>query len=197
MASSTQKNNQLDNTPVYVVHNLGGTHSNFSLIDSGVHTNPGHFWIPDPTPLALQDPICVFGSPGGGESKSSALDLASRVISQLFTYNTKSASTGRIVGVSMSVICHDASTLGGFCGSPGVNLNTSSGMKFSFIHTGEHPKFSHLVNPVRHNHGLSVNDPDFKDAYVTHIVPILRAGRAQLTPAQITAIEHYVPNAFV
>jgi hypothetical protein len=42
---------------------------------------------------------------------------------------------------------------------------------------GQHPQFSHLITPVRHNHGLSVNDPDFKHAYVTYVIPILRAGR--------------------
>jgi hypothetical protein len=125
-----------DNTPIYRSRHEPHSHSDFAFLDSTTHTNPDHFWIPDSTPLAIGTPICVFGSPSGGDLRSSALDVASRLLDSLFSPNTKSVSTGRAVGSSQSVVCHDASTVGGFCGAPGVNLITSGGFKFSFIHNG-------------------------------------------------------------
>jgi hypothetical protein len=148
--------------------------------------------------------------PRGRDLRSSALDVASCLIGSLFSPNTKSVSTGRVVGSSQSVICHDASTVGGFCGAPGVNLNTSGGFKFSFIHNGtllifqssflnitvgEHPNFSAFANQARHNHGLSVNDPTFRQAYMIHVIPRLRDARASLTGEQRAAIEAYAPNS--
>jgi hypothetical protein len=191
------KGGAANNSAVFFQRLLQHTCTDFSFVDSAAAVNPGHIWIPDPTPLVEGDAVAVFGSPGGGEARSSSLDLATTIIKDLFTLNTKSVSTGLVVGVNTSVICHDASTLGGFCGAVGVNLATSGGWKFSFIHAGEHAHFNHLLTPVRHNHGVSVNDPDFKAAYVAHVIPLLRAAKASLSAAQIVAVENYVHDAFV
>lgn len=34
------------------------------------------------------------------------------------------------------------------------------------------------------------------EAYITHVLAILRVGEVTLTPAQMAAIESYEPNAF-
>lgn len=126
--------NQLDNTPVYEVRNLGGSNSDFSWLIRGFMP----FQILSGSLIPPLLPSASFV----------CLDLLMMVRGPLITTlpyfpNSKPAlhiaSTGRIVGVSPSVICHNASTLRGFSGSPGVNLNTSGGMKFSFIHTGNQP----------------------------------------------------------
>lgn len=107
---------------------------------------------------------------------------------------------------------------------PGVNINTSKGYKFSFLHTGTfffHPPFFSLffssfflffsslfANDIvgahpdfwvcPHNHGLSVNNADFKKAYETYAAPFLKAARDAnlLTAEQIVAISAYDSAAF-
>jgi len=165
--------------------------ADFALYTANI--NPGFFWIPDPTPLQVGNAVAVLGNPGAFGSRASG-DMALRFLETLFIPGTKSISSGNVVGISGSVVCHDASTIGGFCGAVGVNINTSAGFKFSFIHAGSHPKFDALFNPVRHNHGVSVNDPDFKSAYVTHVIPLLQQARATLSQEQIAAIKAYHAN---
>ena len=61
------------------------------------------------------------------------------------------------------------------------------------IHTGSHPKFFNFHAPVCHNHKISVNDPDFKAAYVATVIFLLQQARASLNPAQIAAVTAYYP----
>lgn len=178
----------------------GGVESqaDFNFVQT-VGVNPGHFWIPDPTPLVANDVVAVLGSAGGDTKSFKAMDLGgskatAELISTLFALNTKSISTGHVLAASPSIVCHDASTNGGFCGSVGINVTTYQGFKFSFIHVGGYGVFEARPEFL-HNHGLSVLDPDFRNAYVAHVLPSIIPIAAQLSPAQVTAIRNYVGNA--
>jgi len=188
----------VSNVPLFKTSSAS-TAADFNFISSkGV--DPGHFWIPDPTPLAADDVIALLGAPGGDTPGMNALDLGgtastAALITSLFTLNTKSLSCGTVIQALNSVVCHDASTNGGFCGSVGINISTCQGFKFSFIHATGYPLFE--ADPARlHNHGLSVLDPDFKAQYITHVLPIIRSAEASLSAAQKAAVQAYVGGAW-
>lgn len=157
-----------------------------------------HFWIPDPTPLVKDQPIALFGCAHSAFIGIS--DGGAAVSAQLFQSGSKSVSCGKVVGaVNQTIVCHNASTCSGFCGAPGVAITAKPKVNsFQFIHMGTHdPGFSLLVHESnRHNHGLCVTDPYFKDAYIAAVIPHLCLARDQklLSADEIALISAYVPS---
>lgn len=158
-----------------------------------------HFWIPDPTPLAINETIVLFGNPGGTPTTKNL--EAGLQFSNIFTYSHKSVSVGKVSHVSSTIVCHDTSTMGGFCGSVGVSVAKCTGQNFILIHFGTHDmtlREKLLGVPAKeHNHALSVNDPDFYAAYIEYIIPVLVAQKAILTSEQIATIKTYVDSGCV
>ena len=109
----------------------------------------------------------------------------------------KGVSTGLVTNVSQSIVCHDASTMGGFCGAVGVSINKCVGNNFSFIHSGTHyiPLREKLLGAPKekeHNHALTVLDPDFKAAYEAYVIPFLQT--AKLSEPLASVVKQYCPN---
>lgn len=169
----------------------------FSLLESSSTPSAlNHFWIPDPSPLVIGEPIALFGTPGGTPTIRGL--RAGLENSNIFTYNHKSVSTGKVSHISQSIVCHDASAMSGFCGSVGISISNCTGQNFSFNHVGAHEmnlREKLLGNPLKeHHHGLFVLDPDFLAAYTQHVTPFLASVRTTLTSVQIEAIQKYIPT---
>jgi len=158
----------------------------FCFMESSSHGTyiPTHFWIPDPAPLQEQELVVVFGIPRSPDYN-------------LFSVNSKVAAIGRMVkSAGNDLICYDASTTHGMCGSVGVAFNRpKSPFTFSFIHLGAHmlstaDRIAHRDPTREHNHGLSVRNPEFKASYIKHIVPRLREGH--LSVEQLATLDAYL-----